>query len=167
MMIFVIKLSELKKYDLTLNKMREYINEYKIPLCDQDCEYEGESLKNFQVICYCPIKIDENEKSTGKLFLTDNRNYFKGNNFKVFNCIKLTFSIEGQKNNLFSEIFILLFILNICLIIITEINYDKNFKELLNYCKDKNNKIIEIINKILQNNNNIYYFFGSKLLWRI
>ena len=96
-MIFVIKLSELKKYDLTLNKMREYINEYKIPLCDQDCEYEGESLKKFQVICYCPIKIDENEKSTGKLFLTDNRNYFKGNNFKVFNCIKLTFSIEGQK----------------------------------------------------------------------
>ena len=138
-------LLELKKYDLSLNIMREYINEYKIPICGEGCEYEGESLKKFQVICYCPIKIDKNEKSTGKLFLIDNMNYFKGNNLKLFKCIKLTFSFEGQKNNLFSEIFIFLFISNICLMIITEINYNENFKDLLIYCKEfidkKNNKI--------------------------
>ena len=170
-------LSELKKYDLTLINIRKYLEKYNIPICNEECEYEGENLKNFQVICYCPIKIDKNESSSGKLFAKDNVNYFRGNNLKVFQCFKLTFSFDGQRNNILSEIFILLFIINIRLIISTEMNLKKNFDDLITYCKEfidkknTNNKFLDLRKKILEdkmsfeNKKKMERFFNISLLY--
>ena len=139
-------LSVLDKYDLILRDRREYIDKKNIPLCEKDCLYEGENVKLLKVICYCPIKANIDEKPSVNLFAKDNKNYFSNHNFNVLKCYKLTFSYEGQKNNIFSEIFIFLFILNISLIIITEMNLKKNLDNLISYC-------IEYIDKNNSNNN--------------
>ena len=133
-------LSVLNKYDIILRDRRSYINKYKIPLCEKGCEYEGENLKKLQVICYCPIKTDMNQNLSLNNFINDTKNYVLGNNFKVLKCYKLNFSLKGQNNNYFSELFIFFFIMNILLIIIIEIYFNKNLNNLIVYCKDFINK---------------------------
>ena len=117
-----------------------------ITLCEKGCEYEGDNIKTLNVICYCPIKINMNEEPLISIFLNDNKNYIKNHNFYVLKCYKLNFSFDGQEYNLFSEIFLFLFIINICLIIKTEMFLNNNLNNLKIYCEefiDKNNKNIQ------------------------
>ena len=129
----------LDKYDLILEDRRDFINEFKnkyaVKVCGEGCEYEGDNANLVQVVCFCPFIVNKTEKSSTNIFKSENKKYLFGNNFKVLKCYK-TFNLEGQKNNFFSEIFLFLFILNICLIIITEINLNNNLNDLLIYCQE-------------------------------
>ena len=140
----------LNKYDLTLADRRNYITKKNITICQNDCQYEGENLENFQIICYCKIKTDM-ENQTYMNFITDevvNLVKYKSN-FRVLKCYKLNFSLQGQKYNFYSYIFIFFFILNIILLITTEISLDNYLKNVINYCKsyiDEKNDNNENIN---------------------
>ena len=163
-------LSILNKYDLILNDRREYINKKNITLCEKGCEYEGDNINRFNFICYCPIKMNMDEKPSIITFLKDNKNYIKNHNFYVLKCYKLNFSFEGQEYNLFSEIFLFLFIINICLIIKTEMFLNNNLNNLIIYCEDfidKNNKNIQF--EQLRNSDpnifeNFQKFYNDKIL---
>jgi hypothetical protein len=104
-------LSVLDKYDIILRDRKEYIDKKEIPPCEKGCQNEGDNLQNLQVICYCPIKTNMNETSVSS-FVNDTIYYTLGFNYKILKCYKFTFSLKGQKNNLFSEIFIFFFIMN-------------------------------------------------------
>ena len=100
-------------------------------LCEEDCRYEGIDLKNFQIRCFCPIKI------ANRTFNEGFKDMKKWNNFKVLKCYKLLLSDKGQKYNYFSEILIFIFI--ICLInsILTEIEINNGkFNDLLLYLRN-------------------------------
>ena len=135
-------LSVLNKYDLTLRDRRNFIAKQEFPLCEEGCQYEGENLKTFQVICYCQIKTDEEREPIANKIKTGFLSLKNRNNFEVLKCYKLVFSSKGQKYNFFSYIYIFLFVLNIFFIILTEIYYDDKLKKLINECKEyivKNN----------------------------
>ena len=149
-----IPISILNKYDLTLRDRREYIIKKNLPACEDGCKYEGENLKNLQLLCYCKIKTDMDKESSFKNGLDDLKNR---NNLIVLKCYKLNFSIKGQTKNFFSYLFIALFIINIVLIIITELIY--NLDDLINYCKEyidnnnNNNKDFKSLRNICLNIN--------------
>ena len=151
-------LSILDKYDIILSDRKEYIDKKKIPLCEKGCEYEGDNLKNLQVICYCPIKTNMNETSINS-FVNDTIYYTLGFNYKILKCYKFTFSLEGQKKNWFSELFIFFFTMNICLIIMNEIYLKIYLYNLITYCKEfidkNNNKQFEKMRDINSNSNKI------------
>jgi len=142
-------ISILDKYDLTLRDRREFIAKKNLPSCGDGCEYEGDNLKNLQILCYCKIKPDMEKESSFKNGFDDLKTR---NNLIVLKCYKLNFSIKGQAKNYFSYLLIGFFIINIFLIIITELN---NLDDLIKYCKeyiDNNN----INNKDFKNLINMY-----------
>ena len=57
-------------------------------------------------------------------------------NFHVLKCYELNFSSIGQANNFISYFFIIIFVFNIFLIIITQIFLNSNIDNLIKYCKD-------------------------------
>jgi len=151
-----IPLSILDKYDLTLRDRREFIVKKNLPSCEDGCEYEGENLKNLQLLCYCKIKTDMEIKSSFKNGFDDLKNR---NNLIVLKCYKLNFSIKGQTKNFFSYLLIIFFIINIILIIITELYLNHNLDDLIKYCKEyidnnnDNNKDFKSLSNIYLNIN--------------
>ena len=134
--------SILDKVDLTLTYRREYISKMKIPLCEEECDYEDLNLETFQVICHCPIKIDMDQEPNLSKFKNSFSDIKNGSNFEVLSCYKLVFNHKERINSIFSQIFILLFIINLTLIIVNEISIQKNLNNLINYCYEfiNNNK---------------------------
>ena len=137
-----IPLTVLDKYDMTLNDRREYITKKNIFLCEEGCEYEGENVELFQVICYCKIKDNKEDISLNQL-INGTIDLKYRHNFAVLKCYDLTFSILGQDKNYCFYIFIIFFLINIFLIIINEVYLKDILNDLIKYCKeyiDKNNK---------------------------
>ena len=135
-------LSVLNKYDVTLRDRRNFISKKKFPLCEEGCQYEGENLKTFQVICYCQIKTDKEREPNLNKIKSGFLSLKYRNNFNVLKCYSLVFSSKGQTKNYFSYIYLLLLALNIIIITITECFFDDNLKKLIKECKEyiiKNN----------------------------
>ena len=80
-----------------------------VPLCEEDCDYEGLNIETFQVICYCPIKIDVNKEPILNQFKDGLSDLKNRTNFKVLSCYKFFFYHKGQIKNYLSEIFIFFF----------------------------------------------------------
>jgi len=151
-----IPISILNKYDLTLRDRKEIIAKKNWPSCEYGCKYEGENLKNFQILCYCKIKTDMDIESSFKNGFDDLKSR---NNLIVLKCYKLNFSIKGQKENYFSYLLIAFFIINIALIIRTELYLNHNLDDLIKYCKEyidnnnNNNKDFKSLRNIYLNIN--------------
>ena len=93
-------LSELDKYDLTLNERRDYLLYKTINLCEDGCQYGGENLETAQVICECQIN-DINETNKNELFIKGLKDIKYRQNFIVLKCFKLLFSKFGLGKNYF------------------------------------------------------------------
>ena len=105
-----------------------------------------------QILCHCPKEINLNETSIKLLY-----EKFKYLNFQVLKCFKFDFKLY------LPDFIFILFFLNIFLIILTEIYFDKNLKNLYNYCsnfinsKHKDNSNFENLTEqyfLYLNNNN-------------
>ena len=124
------------KYDLTLIERRKFLKEYNLSFCGGDCEYEGENLATLELKCRCPLK-EDTEQEFLKQFKEKNETMIESLiNYKTLTCFKLNFSLDGQKDNFFSYVYIFLFILNIFLIIINEICFKDNLDDMIKYCKE-------------------------------
>ena len=99
------------KYDIILEDRREYIEEKKIPICPDNCLLDGFNPDTMEVLCYCPENINLNKTSFGLIYKK-----FKFLNFHVLSCYK-----KIDLKLFFPVICIIIFILNIILIIFTEI----------------------------------------------
>ena len=121
---------------MTLNDRRKYLAEKNISLCEEGCEYEGENIELFQVICYCKIKDSKEDDNSVNQLINGTIGIKNRHNFKVLKCFSLTFSNLGIKNNYFFYIFIILIIFNIFLIIINEIYLKYFLNDLITYCKE-------------------------------
>ena len=133
-------ISIFNKVDLTLNDRRKDMIKVDIKICRDGCDFEGVNIEKFEVICFCKYSINTEEKSMSD-GLRALKNY---SNFKYFKCFN--FGIDKQKNNFFSEILIVLFIINIICIV----NLEKKIKEyiksiyrnILNNNEEDNKEII-------------------------
>jgi len=139
---YCLPVSVLDKYDLTLDQRREFLKEKNLSFCGDDCEYEGENLEKLELRCRCPLKVDTDQEILKQF---EEKNITKTEeliNYKIVTCYKLNFSLEGQRGNYFSYLYIFLFVLDIILIIINEIFLKKNLNDLIECCKEyilKNN----------------------------
>ena len=139
---FCYPVSVLDQYDLTLKQRREFLANKNLSFCGKDCQYEGENWMTLEVKCYCPLKQDIDQEILKQIEEKNKTKLENLINYKVITCLKLNFSLLGQKGNYFSYVYIFLFILDIILIIINEIFLEKNLNDLIKYCKEyivKNN----------------------------
>ena len=44
--------------DLTIKDRIEDLKKHGFVLCEEGCRYEGIDMNNFEIKCFCPIKID-------------------------------------------------------------------------------------------------------------
>ena len=162
-------LTLLNKYDLTLRERRELILRKNLPLCEKGCEYEGEKIEIFQIQCYCKIKLNISNNNILSQFGEGFKDLKYKNNFPVLACYKLLFSINGLKNNFGSYLFIFFFILEIILIIITEIYIKRGYlDDLIKNCElfivdiEENNSIFKALREVYLGRKNIkeemYYY---------
>ena len=129
---FCYKSAVLNKYDFTLKQLREYFKTKNSFICGDNCEFEGGNLTTLEFRCFCPLK----EISEQKIYLENFINY------KMLTCFKLNFSLNGQENNYFSWVYIFLFMLDIILILLNEMNLKAKLNKMIKYCKEyilKNN----------------------------
>ena len=141
-------LSLLNKVDLTLQERRKeiYIFKDSIPFFN-GCEYEGLNMETFDLLFYCPKIVNPQKFEEG---FKDLKNI--SSNLIVLKCAEIIHEMEYQKNNYFSQLLMLFFIVNIILIIRSECQN----KEFRNYLPINNNKndINNTDNNINGNNNN-------------
>ena len=123
--------------DMILKDRREiYYKDYS-EYCEEGCEYIGYNFTIKRVICFCFIKkkINYEIKKIGfnKSNLDSYLNIATYANFAILKCISLTFTIEGQKYNYGSYLFIILNLSYIALMIIFYHNYGIKIKDILNF----------------------------------
>jgi hypothetical protein len=120
---FCYRSALLNKYDLTLKHIREYFKTKDSLICGDNCEFEGGNLTTLEFRCFCPLK----EITEQKIYLENFINY------KMLTCFKLNFSLNGQDNNYFSWVYIFLFMLDIILIILNEMNLKAKLNKMIKY----------------------------------
>ena len=122
-----------KKNQIIIEETDNYIqtNVYE----EIDYYYYIQECVNYQIIYDYKIKNYINNESNNIQFNENIINFNHKNNFHVLKCYKLNFSTNGQSNNYFSYLFIIFFLINIILIIITHIFLNNNLDNLINYCK--------------------------------
>ena len=80
-----------------------------VSLCENDCNYNGYDLEKKRVKCECPVKEEIKMEESGNNNKNILEDFFDGSNFsniKLLKCFKLVFSLNGQKNNKGSIIFL-------------------------------------------------------------
>lgn len=148
-------LSTLNKVDLTLNERRNELLKIDLFPCKTGCDFEGVNLEKFEVLCYCKIADAQESDTFSEKLKKGFKNLKRFNNFETLKCPNLVFKSDEIKSNYFSEILLLIFIINIILIIITEKNIKNYFKDLICYSchniKDNDdNNIINIKKNIFE-----------------
>ena len=147
-------ISTFNKVDLTLNDRRKDMIKVDIKLCRDGCDFEGVNIENFEIICFCKYSINKERQSMSD-GLRALKNY---SNFIYFKCFN--FGIDKLNNNYFSEILIVLFIINIICIV----NSEKKIKVYLkNINRNNMNNNEEDNQEIIYNNVNIPEYFFSFL----
>jgi len=146
-------ISTFHKVDLTLNDRKIDMIKVNIRACRDGCDFEGVSRETAEVLCFCKENINT-EKQSFSDGLRALKNY---SNFIYFKC--MTFGMDKQNKNYFSQILILLFIINIICIINSEINIKKYLKDIN---RNTLNNDVEDNRGIIYNDDEIFqYIFSS------
>ena len=93
--------------DLTLNDRKLEIYPNEVNLCKANCEYKGINKNNKKIICYCNLKVNNNNdysKNEDNNFVINKNEIFfdyliNSFNFKIFKCYNLIFDLNKTKTN--------------------------------------------------------------------
>jgi len=131
------------------NEIYNNIKDYSI--CQNNCSFVYYNSTNKKSKCECSVQIEDIKTETKLISYKDElfKSFYKtlkNSNFLVLKCFKLTFSIEGQTNNIGSYIMSAIFLLLIIVIIIHFIIGRKKLHNIiLNIIYQKKN--IKLLNK--------------------
>jgi hypothetical protein len=127
------------------NNMKDYT------ICQNNCSFLSYNSSNKKSKCECSAQIEDIKTETKLINYKDElfKSFYKtlkNSNFLVLKCFKLTFSIEGQTNNIGSYIMSFIFLLFIIVIIIHFIIGRKKLHNIiLKIIYQK--KILKLLNK--------------------
>ena len=146
--------------DMTLSNRKEkiYDNSKNVSLCQKDCTFVSYDSETKKAKCDCVVQKEESITDITKIsfdkteFVDSFYNVLKNSNFLVMKCIKLVFSLKGQKNNIGSYMMSAIFALFIILTIVYILNGQKKIGEMIKniyeYKKSKENDKPKEKNKI-------------------
>ena len=122
--------SYLYNNDLTLNDRKLEIYPNEINLCKTNCEYKGINKNNKKIICYCNLKVNNNDyyKNEDNNFVINKNRIFieyliNSLNYKIFKCYNLVFDLNKTKTNA-AFYLMLTILLTLLFIIIKFYSYD-------------------------------------------
>jgi hypothetical protein len=144
-------LSTFNKVDLTLNDRIKDMIKADIILCRDGCDFEGVNIETFEILCFCKYSINIEKQS-----FSDGLRALKYYNLIYFKCF--SFGIDKQNNNYFSEILIILFIINIICIVNSEIKIKEYIKKIKRNIRNNNEKDNR---DIIYNNDNLFQYIFS------
>ena len=135
-----------------------YDKNKNLSLCQKDCTFVSYNTETKKVKCDCAVQKEETITDITKISFDSNQfmdsfyNVLKNSNFLVMKCIKLAFSLKGQKNNIGSYMMTGIIVLFIILTIIYIFNGQKKIKEICDdiikakesNSKDPNEKVINL-----------------------
>ena len=114
-----------------------YDNNKNVSLCQKDCTFVSYNSTTKKAKCDCQVQKQETITDITKISFDKNDfadsfyNVLKNSNFLVMKCIKLVFSLKGQKNNIGSYMMSALVVIFISLTIFYILTGQKKIKEII------------------------------------
>ena len=114
-----------------------YDSNKNVSLCQKDCTFVSYNSTTKKAKCDCQVQKQETITDITKISFDKNDfadsfyNVLKNSNFLVMKCIKLVFSLKGQKNNIGSYMMSALVVIFISLTIFYILTGQKKIKEII------------------------------------
>ena len=140
--------------DIILEDRRKEYIDYKLSLCENNCEYKKYDSNNKKAVCECNIKkkFREEIKIDSNKFLNNFKNIKETINLEVVKCYKLLITKDAIKFNIGNYIMMAIILPEIVLLILFKI---KGYKKLLDKINEIKNSKKEVENNNILNENKI------------
>ena len=144
-----------------------YDNNKNTTLCQKDCTFDNYDTESKKAKCNCAVQKQNSITDITKIsfdkteFADSFYKALKNSNFMVMKCLKLVFSLKGQKKNIGSYMMTGIFVLFIVLTVIYFITGQKSIREIIKGILQKKH-ISDVENTEVENEKNKIKEKGKK-----